>query len=590
MPRPPNGPVVRSCITAALHARDHHVSAWLTNELRSERRELTDILERRHDALVHALEKFLNDKKPSVGARDQKAVACNEVPQLTHLLDATSLTSPMVSHGRQSTVTDRHTQTVEGYVPLDDLTQSDASATDIHYFSQRDGARDKSDNDTPCIEPPHRIHLEDNRISKFVRSVAEGQRAALSRSTPSAASRIVELVELVVFPAIIINIFVLAAETQWQSFNIREAIGYPHEGPWHNDWKGAESVFRTLDLIMGVIFCLEIVVVLILLRQRFFLSPLRMFDALIVLVWVIGQTAILRNKLPFNPSVLRASRAVHLLRWVRNAHVPEIFYPLHVLFKAVVSSVTVLFWALVILFLVIFVSALVVSQSLGTYMMDVSVPVETRTLVFRDWGSFSRAVETMFEVTLGNWGPPCRLLMNNVSEWWMIFFIFFKCVIGFAIVQVITSVFIQQTFKVVQQDEQVMVKEKAALAKFHLKHLDSLFEVIDESNDGYLSLEELSACLDDKIVKAWFAAMDVDTRDVTQVFQVIDNGDGLVSRKEFIEGMKRMKGPATNTGLLEVTQICRRLEKLLNETTQSHKQDCVSAKPNRNEVVSSHKQ
>ena len=67
----------------------------------------------------------------------------------------------------------------------------------------------------------------------------------------------------------------------------------------------------------------------------------------------------------------------------------------------------------------------------------------------------------MFEITLANWGPPVRRLMNKVDEWWAVFFLAYKLTVGFAVVQVIISTFIQQTFKTASRDEEVMIKETA---------------------------------------------------------------------------------------------------------------------------------
>merc|ERR1711988_1745515 len=103
---------------------------------------------------------------------------------------------------------------------------------------------------------------------------------------------------------------------------------------------------------------------------------------------------------------------------------------------------------------------------------------------------------TMFEITLANWGPHCRLLMNNVDEWWALFFLVYKCSIGFAVVQVITSVFIQQTFKVAARDEEVMIQERNMATNAYLKNLERLFQVLDESGDGMVTLEEFESVLD----------------------------------------------------------------------------------------------
>merc|ERR1719414_2931720 len=88
-----------------------------------------------------------------------------------------------------------------------------------------------------------------------------------------------------------------------------------------------------------------------------------------------------------------------------------------------------------------------------------------RQMIFEKWGSFLRAVTTMFAITLANWAPTCWELMNNVNVLWGIFFIVYKCTMGFCVLQVITSVFIQQTFKVAARDESIMIKRRCPPAR-----------------------------------------------------------------------------------------------------------------------------
>ena len=44
----------------------------------------------------------------------------------------------------------------------------------------------------------------------------------------------------------------------------------------------------------------------------------------------------------------------------------------------------------------------------------------------------------MFEITLANWPPASRLLVENVSEWFMLFGVLHKLTIGFAVVSVVS--------------------------------------------------------------------------------------------------------------------------------------------------------
>merc|ERR1719512_294767 len=131
--------------------------------------------------------------------------------------------------------------------------------------------------------------------------------------------------------------------------------------------------------------------------------------------------------------------------------------------------------------------AMVNSSLLEDFIKDGSQDIEARSEVYRKWGSFIRAFVSMFEITLANWGPQCWMLMNHVNELWGLFFIVWRCVVGFAVIQVITSVFIQHTFKVASRDEDIMIQEKQKASEAYLRHLDRLFSDLDESGDGQIS-------------------------------------------------------------------------------------------------------
>ena len=42
--------------------------------------------------------------------------------------------------------------------------------------------------------------------------------------------------------------------------------------------------------------------------------------------------------------------------------------------------------------------------------------------------SFSlRGHDCRFEILFANWGPPCRVLVENVNEWFSLFFLLYRC-------------------------------------------------------------------------------------------------------------------------------------------------------------------
>merc|ERR1712048_185607 len=218
---------------------------------------------------------------------------------------------------------------------------------------------------------------------------------------------------------------------------------------------------------------------MIVLRKRFFtISYWNMFDVLVVAIWMLDRINI--QKSIVNPMILRLGRLWRVVRLFRIIRWVSVFAPLTLMVRSVKASMSVLIWSLLLLFLVVSIIGMFVSQMLQDFISSSEHDVEIRTLVFESWGTFTRAMVTMFEITLANWGPPCRFLMDHVNEWWAFFFLFYKCFIGFAVVQVITSVFIQQTFKVASRDEQVMITEKKSASKAYLKNLERLFQTLDK--------------------------------------------------------------------------------------------------------------
>merc|ERR1719408_171054 len=101
--------------------------------------------------------------------------------------------------------------------------------------------------------------------------------------------------------------------------------------------------------------------------------------------------------------------------------------------------------------------AFILQVCLEDYILDEGVALEKRQLIYKFYGSFLRTMLTMFEITLGNWMIPCRALVEEVNEMWMLFFLAHKLIIGFSVLAVITGVFTQETFKVAANDDHNML-------------------------------------------------------------------------------------------------------------------------------------
>merc|ERR1719506_3590587 len=124
----------------------------------------------------------------------------------------------------------------------------------------------------------------------------------------------------------------------------------------------------------------------------------------------------------------------------------------------------------------------------------------------------------MFELTLGNWVPIARTLFEDVNEWFIVFTVFHKLSMGFAVIGVINGIFIQETFKVAACDDTIMFLQKERATKTHIRKMRTFFEKADISSAGSVRIEEWRAVMRDPRVCIWLAAQDLEPSDVDDLF------------------------------------------------------------------------
>lgn len=203
-----------------------------------------------------------------------------------------------------------------------------------------------------------------------------------------------------------------------------------------------------------------------------------------------------------------------------------------------------LFWSFCLLTFLQCVAGLVISTLCRGFLQDESVNVELRQEVYLYFGTFSRTILTMFEILFANWGPPCRILVENVNEWFSIFFLFYRCVLGFAVLNVVNAVFVQQTMKTASTDEELAFKQKEKDVALYTRKVKSLFQTMDQSGDGAINLEEFAKLVKSPKLKFWMSQLELEYHDLLSLFEFLDNGDGEITLMEFIEGAARLKGSA----------------------------------------------
>jgi len=236
-------------------------------------------------------------------------------------------------------------------------------------------------------------------------------------------------------------------------------------------------------------------------------------------------------------------------------------------------------WSFALIWCIKFACGLALCQLLLGYLEDETVDIETRRLVFAYFGTFTKAILTMFEITLANWIVPCRLLSSQVNEWYGFFFIIYRGCIMFAVVKVITAVFVSETTRCQQNDDEIAMQKKKKATAIHYMKIAEVFKELDTSGDGHLNWEEFQPLIHDTVIKTWLQSMDIDTHDLTQLFDILDDGDAHIYLNEFVDGMGRIKGPAKSMDVLKLlaeTKYLRNHLDTLIERDEQHRQETAN--------------
>jgi len=307
---------------------------------------------------------------------------------------------------------------------------------------------------------------------------------------------------------------------------------------------------KGISIFFGVVFACEVALKIFALRDAFFKSYWNLFDLLIVLCFVVELFAVVEKSLA-DTTMLRLARLARLLRLVRVVRQIRSFDALFLMTTAIRSSAIVLAWSCMLLFMIQVLVAFTINQLLEEFYFRGDHPQEELEGIFEYWGSFSRALLSTFEMTLANWPPVCRMLMEYVSEWFMVICLFHKLTVGFAVIGIINGVFIQETFRVAAQDDFIMMHQKEAATRTHMKKMERLFKAGDTSGSGFLDKTTFLELIQNVEVKTWLSSMGLEVGDADALFEFMDaDGDRTVNIHELVRGVNQLKGTARSLDLM----------------------------------------
>jgi voltage-gated sodium channel len=325
------------------------------------------------------------------------------------------------------------------------------------------------------------------------------------------------------------------------------------------DLKDPPIAFEVVEYLFCVAFTIELALRLYAYRSRFFTSSGKawnIFDFIIVSVQLVEifMTILASGLGSFNFNILRILR---LLRIVRLARVLRLFAELRTIVQSIVGSLKPLFWTAVLLFMIIYVLGICLTQAVHTRRMEMKEDNEPiPEAIEKFWSTLTRSVFSLFEAITGgvDWDDVCRPLIETVGVVVGLLFCIYILFTVLAMLNVVTGVFI----------DSVMSNATKAKEQATISHVQHLFHRLDMQHQGEITWDMFETCLQEKEMQEFFKTIDVDIEQAKSLFELLDlDESGSVDINEFMDGCLRIWAPAKGLDLRMILRDVNRLAAMI---------------------------
>lgn len=267
--------------------------------------------------------------------------------------------------------------------------------------------------------------------------------------------------------------------------------------------------------------------------------------------------------------IVRILRITRLVRIVRITRIVRFVRALRTMVHQLLSTLKSLFWAVLLLFLIIYLFAIFFTQAVTAY-----AKAEDKGDVLEYWSTLSVSMLTLYMAITGgiNWNQVV-VPLNEVGTIYLCVFVGYIVMAQLAVLNVLTGVFCQNAIESASHDAELVTQQMLAQREMYVKRLQALFGDLDTDRSGTVSLKEFQDHLADPQVQAYFESLELDTSDVWTLFKLLDVDEGnRIDLEEFVSGAMRLRGTAKCMDLMKLTYehkwMSRRMMKFIAKTEE----------------------
>mmetsp|Transcript_22116 Transcript_22116/g.63368 ORF Transcript_22116/g.63368 Transcript_22116/m.63368 type:complete len:556 (+) Transcript_22116:47-1714(+) len=365
--------------------------------------------------------------------------------------------------------------------------------------------------------------------------------------------------DVVISVVVVANVFIFGLQV-----DIGTRLGQQAVGPGFQRFEYACTLIFTCELVLRLrVFGLVQLLIFDDTRAMFIVD-----SALVLLAWAdiivtalydintMGDTAVFGKVL----KIIRAARTLRVLRTL------PMLAELRVMAIMIVSSFRSIMWLLVIILVVTYNCALVLTLGAASVLHSDTAPSDQQTQELRvAFGSLLSTMYTLLKCMTGgrNWGEAADII-SQAGGFFSGIIVAYMILNMFSILNIVTGVFVDSAIEHAKRDRSLIVQKKRNKREALAKNLIALLLEMDSTGSGQVNEADFLASMRRRDVKDYLEAMSIDIDDAEKTFRALDRDiDGTVDIFEFVHGMERMQATAKSIELESVAMRMHHVEHLL---------------------------
>lgn len=164
------------------------------------------------------------------------------------------------------------------------------------------------------------------------------------------------------------------------------------------------------------------------------------------------------------------------------------------------------------------------------------------------------AIWSLFIIlTLDGWAEIVEPVIRDGGFLWTCFFLLFIVLLHFGLLNLIIGIIVEETMEAATQRSETISKLQDKERQRTLKLLKSLFQDMDKDSSGSLTVDEFMLATKLPDVEEKFGRLNIGVSELDWLFEVLDaTGDGTLSITEFVAGCLRLTGMAKSRDLFQI--------------------------------------